>query len=114
VRPQSAGAKQGVAQLKATCPRGTEGACSGTITLVTKARVYGRGFGGRRGSLPKVATGKYLITAGGTVRVPVKLSAKGKKLLTAAKSVVTVATVNSTDGAGRPVSKRVKVVLKRR
>ena len=54
------------------------------------------------------------LRAGTTVRIPVKLSAKGKKLLTGAKSVVTVATVSSTDGAGRPVSKRVKVTLKRR
>jgi hypothetical protein len=114
VRPQSAGAKNGIAQLKATCPRGTEGACTGSIALVTQKRVFGRGFGGRRGSLPKVAAGAYTIPAGGTIRVPVKLSAKGKKLLTAAKSVVTVATVNSADGAGRPVSKRVKIVLKRR
>jgi hypothetical protein len=114
LRPQSAGAKSGVAQLKATCPRGTEGSCTGTIALVTQKRVFGSGFGGRRGSLPKVAAGKYSIPAGGTVRVPVRLSAKGKKLLTVAKSVVTVATVSSTDGAGRPVSKRVKVILKRR
>ena len=114
VRPQSAGAKKGTALLKATCPRGTEGSCTGTINLVTQRRVFGRGFGGRRGSLPKVATGRYTIPAGQTIRVPVKVSAKGKKLLTIAKSVVTVATVNSADGAGRPVSKRVKIVLKRR
>ena len=114
VKPQSAGAKNGVAQLKATCPRGTEGSCTGTIALVTQKRIFGRGFGGRRGSLPKVAAGAFTIPAGGTVRVPVKVSAKGQKLLTAAKSVVTVATVQSTDGAGRPVAKRVKVTLKRR
>ena len=114
VKPQSAGAKKGVAQLKATCPRGTEGACTGTIALVTQKRVFGRGFGGRRGSLPKVGSGKFTIPAGGTVRIPVKVSAKGKKLMTVAKSVVTIATVSSTDGAGRPVSKRVKIVLKRR
>jgi hypothetical protein len=114
VKPQSAGAKKGVAQIKATCPRGTEGSCTGTITLVTQKRIFGRGFGGRRGSLPKIAAGKYTIEAGHTIRVPVKVSSKGTKLLKTAKSVVTVATVNSTDGAGRPVSKRVKVVLKRR
>jgi hypothetical protein len=114
VKPQSAGAKKGVALLKATCPRGTEGNCAGSISMVTQKRIFGRGFGGKRGSLPKVATGRFTIPAGGTVRVPVKLSAKGKKLLTVAKSVVTVATVQSTDGAGRPISKRVKVTLKRR
>lgn len=114
VRPQSAGAKGGVAQITATCPRGTEGSCNGTVALVTQKRVFGRGFGGRRGSLPKVATGTYSIPAGETARVPLKLSAKGKKLLTAAKSVITIATVDSVDGAGRPVSKRVKVTLKRR
>jgi hypothetical protein len=114
VKPQSAGAKSGLAQLKATCPRGTEGSCTGSVALVTQKRIFGRGFGGRRGSLPKVATGSFTIPAGGTARVPVRLSSKGKKLLTAAKTVVTIATVSSTDGAGRPVSKRVKVTLKRR
>ena len=113
VKPQSAGAKKGVAQLKATCPRGTEGSCTGTITLVTQKRVFGRGFGGRKGSVPKVASGTYTIEAGRTVRIPVKISSKGKKLLKTVKSVVTIATVQSTDGAGRPASKRVKVVLKR-
>ena len=114
VRPQSLGAKNGIAQVKATCPRGTEGDCTGTIALVTQKRVFGRGFGGKRGSLPKVGSGAYTIPAGTTVRVPVKISPKGKKLLKAAKTVVTIATVQSTDGAGRPVSKRVKVVLKPR
>ena len=114
VRPQAAGAKQGIAQVKATCPRGTEGDCKGTLMLATQKRVFGRGFGGRRGSLPKVGSGTFTIPAGKTVRIPVRVSAKGKRLLAAAKSVVAVATVDSSDGAGRPVSKRVKVTLKRR
>ena len=95
--------------LKATCPAGTVGACSGTISAQNQQRIaLGRG----RGLLYKMATGKLAIPTGKTARFTIKLSASGLKVLKAKKKILTIATIESRDGAGHTAAERVKVTFK--
>jgi hypothetical protein len=97
--------------LKATCPAGTVGACTGTISAQNQQRIA-LGRGQKRGLLYKLATGKLAIATGKTARFPIKLSASGLKVLKAKKSVLAIATIESRDGAGHTAAERVKVTFK--
>lgn len=113
VRPQSVGVKNGVFLLKATCPFGTLGGCQVGAVVTSQKRVPLRR--GSRGKVYRMAAGKFTIQPGQTVRIPIKLSSGGKKVMRKVKKVVSIATVKSTEAEGvNPVSKRVKLTLKRR
>lgn len=112
VRPQTVSVKNGVFSIRATCPFGTLGGCNVRAAVSTQKRVPLRR--GSRGKVYRMATGKFTIQPGKTVRVPIKLSSGGKKVMKKVKKVVTIATVTSTETGGNRTQKRVKLTLKRR
>jgi hypothetical protein len=112
VRAQSVSVKNGVFSMQATCPLGTAGACTGTVAVSTQKRVPLRR--GSRGKVWKMGTANFTIAPGKTVRVPIKLTSSGKKVMKKVKKVVTIATVTTTEVGGQPVAKRSKLTLKRR
>lgn len=112
VRAQSASVKGNGFNITATCPLGTLGACTGRVVVNTQKRVPLRR--GSRGKVYRMATGAFTVEPGKKVRVPVKLTSSGKKVLRSVKKVVTIATVTTSEQGSAPVSKRSKVTLKRR
>jgi hypothetical protein len=112
VRPQNVSVKKGVFSVKATCPLGTNGACTGSVAVSSQKRVPLRR--GSRGKVWKMGTAKFNVQPGQTVRVPVKLSSSGKKVMKAVKKCVSIATLKTTETGGQPVSDRAKLTLKRR
>jgi hypothetical protein len=96
--------------LKATCPAGTVGECSGTVSAQSQKRIIVRP-GEKRGELYKMATGTYSIPAGKTARFPITLTGSGLKVLKKKQTVVAIATILSKDGSGRTASERVKVTF---
>lgn len=112
VRAQSAAVKGNGFNITATCPLGTLGACTGTVSVSSQKRVPLRR--GSRGKVYKMATGRFTIQPGQKVRVPLKLTSAGKKVLKKVKKVVTIATVTTAEQGSAPVSKRSKVTLKRK
>ena len=64
VRAQALPVKNGTFAFKATCPLGTQGACTGTVSISSQKRVILRR--GTRGSVYKVAAGKFSIAPGKT------------------------------------------------
>ena len=112
VRAQNVTVKGGALSMKATCPLGTAGACAGTVSVSSQQRVPLRR--GARGKVYKMASGSFTIEPGKTVRVPLTLTAGGKKVLKVVKQVVTIATVTTTEQGGQPVAKRSKLTFKRR
>jgi hypothetical protein len=112
VRAQNVTVKNGVLSMKATCPLGTSGSCTGNVSVSTQKRVpLTRGS---RGKVYKMAAGKFTIAPGKTVRVPLKLTSGGKKVMKKVKKVVTIATVTTAEQGGQPISKRSKLTLQRR
>jgi hypothetical protein len=112
VRAQSASVKGNGFNITATCPLATLGACTGTVSVSTQKRVpLSRGS---RGKVYKMASGKFTIQPGQKVRVPLKLTSGGKKVLKKVKKVVTIATVTTAEQGSAPVSKRSKVTLKKK
>jgi hypothetical protein len=79
VRAQSAGVKGNGFNMTATCPLGTLGACTGKVTVSSQKRVPLRR--GSRGKVYKMATGIFTVQPGAQVRVPLKLTSAGKKVL---------------------------------
>jgi len=112
VRAQSAAVKSNGFNITATCPRGTLGACTGSVSISSQKRVPLRR--GSRGKVYKMATGKFTVEPGKKVRVPLKLTSSGKKVLKKVKKVVTIATVTTSEQGSAPVSKRSKVTLKKK
>src|SRR3954452_17069531 len=112
VRAQSAGVKGNVFAITATCPAGTLGACTGTVSVSTQKRVPLRR--GSRGKVYKMGSGKFTVQPGQTVRVPLKLTSSGKAVLKKVKKVVAIATVKTAEQGSAPVSKRSKVTLKKK
>lgn len=97
--------------LKATCPAGTQGGCSGKVNAQTQQRIKLRASQ-KRGNLYKMASGAFTIASGKSARFPIKLTSAGLKVLKAKKTVVAIAQLDSKDGAGRPHVERVKVTFK--
>jgi hypothetical protein len=114
-RAQTVTVKKGSKALtiKGTCPAGTIGACTGTLSAVSQKRIS-ISRADKRGKVWPMATGAHTIPAGQTARMPITLSKAGLKVLKAKKVVVAIATVTSVDGAGRSASKRVKLTFKYR
>jgi hypothetical protein len=112
VRAQSAAVKGNGFNITATCPRGTLGACTGKVSVTSQKRVPLRR--GSRGKVYKMASGKFTVQPGQKVRVKLKLTSSGKKVLKKVKKVVTIATVTTTEQGSAPVSKRSKVTLKKK
>jgi hypothetical protein len=114
VRAQSAGVKRTARtfNMTATCPLGTLGACTGRVVVNTQKRVPLRR--GSRGKVYRMATGKFTVEPGKKVRVALKLTSSGRKVLRKVKKVVTIATVTTSEQGSTPVSKRSKITLKAR
>ena len=112
VRAQSAAVKGNGFNITATCPLGTLGACTGSVSVSSQKRVPLRR--GSRGKVYKMATGKFTVQPGQKVRVPLKLTSGGKAVLKKVKKVVTIATVTTSEQGSAPVSKRSKVTLKKK
>jgi hypothetical protein len=112
VRAQSASVKGNGFNMTATCPLGTLGSCTGTVSVSSQKRVPLRR--GSRGKVYKMASGKFTVMPGQKVRVPLKLTSGGKKVLRKVKKVVTIATVTTTEQGSAPVSKRSKITLKKK
>jgi hypothetical protein len=112
VRAQSAAVKGNGFNITATCPLATLGACTGSVSISSQKRVPLRR--GSRGKVYKMASGKFTVQPGQKVRVPLKLTSSGKKVLKKVKKVVTIATVTSSEQGSAPVSKRSKVTLKKK
>jgi hypothetical protein len=112
VRAQSTAARGNALNITATCPAGTLGACTGNVAVSTQKRVpLSRGS---RGKVYKMATGSFTVLPGAKVRVALKLTSAGKKVLKKVKKVVTIATVTTSELGSQPVSKRSKVTIKRK
>lgn len=97
--------------LKATCPAGTTGACTGRISIKSQTRIKLR-KSDKKGRVYSLASAKYAIEAGKTAPVAFKLTSSGLKALKAARKIAAIATISSQDGAGHTASKRVKVTFK--
>ena len=112
VRAQSAAVKGNGFNITATCPLATLGSCTGTVSVSSQKRVPLRK--GSRGKVYKMASGSFTVSPGQKVRVPLKLTSGGKKVLRSVKKVVTIATVTTAEQGSAPVSKRSKVTLKKK
>ena len=111
VKAQSTKPAGNAFNITATCPRAALGLCTGKVSVQTQKRVPLRR--GSRGSVFRMATGTFAIEPGKSVRVPLKLTSSGKKVLKKLKSVVTIASITSAEQGGQPISSRSKVTLKR-
>ncbi len=98
--------------MTAICPRGTLGACTGKVTVSSQKRVSLRR--GSRGKVYKMATGIFTVQPGASVRVPLKVTSAGKKVLKKVKKVVSIATVTTSEQGSAPVSRRTKITIKAR
>lgn len=112
LRKQTASVKKGRFTVKATCPLGTAGNCTGRIVLKSQKRVVLKR--GTRGKVYTFGKAKYSIAPGKTARIPFKVTSSGKKALKKARKVLAIATTTTSDAAGASTSKRSKVTLKQR
>lgn len=76
----------GVARVRVVCPHGTAGHCTGVLRLVYRGRVIG--------------SARVRIGSGGSSRVSVRLSARGRHLLSRAGRLRVTARVESHDRFG--------------
>jgi hypothetical protein len=106
MRKQAAGVKRGRFSIKATCPLATATACTGKTTLKSQKRI------GRK--IVKFGAARFTVEPGKTVRIPVKMTSKGKKALRRVRRTMAIATTTSRDATGKRVKERSKVTLKQR
>lgn len=106
MRHQSMRVEDGSFSVKATCPLASHTACTGSLVVTSQQRILGR--------LVRFGTARYRIESGKTVRIPVKLTSKGKKALRRLPRARAIAATVSRDATGKRVKERAKVTLKRR
>ncbi|MEA2479538.1 MAG: hypothetical protein QOJ07_1460 [Thermoleophilaceae bacterium] len=92
--------------VKASCPPGTSGACTGKVTLLSQRKI------GRK--LLKLGSGAFTIAPGRSGKVALKMSSSALKRVRKLKRIPAIASVSSADGAGHTAAARVKVTLKAR
>ena len=91
--------------MKATCPAGTTGLCTGTLAAESRKKIGKKKV--------KMATAKYSIAPGKTARFQLKLTSAGIKALKKTKKIDTTAVLRAKDGSGRVATTRVKLTFKR-
>ena len=106
LRKQTASVRKGAFTVKATCPLVAATACTGKIVVSSQTRIGGRMY--------KFGATRFLIPAGKTVRVPIKMTSKGKSVLKRVRLARAIATTTSKDASGKSVKERSKVVLRQR
>ena len=93
-----------------SCPATeTSGPCKGTLTLTTAKKFKLNGKGAKKAI--KLAGAKFTAAAGKTVKVPVKVSKAGLKLLRRSKparKVIVKVAVSDKAGNHDSVSRRIK------
>jgi hypothetical protein len=99
IRRQTVRVKHGRAGVKLGCPAGTPQACTGTLTLKTAKRV-------------KLGSTHFTLAPSQSRGVVVKLSKKGRKLLSAKRRLKATALDAGHDGAGGAAATTAAVTLK--
>ncbi len=105
LRKQSTKAKGSKFTIRATCPRASFEACTGKFLVRSQKRI------GKR--FVTFSNSKYVIPSGQTMRVPVKLTGKGKKALRRSRRAVAIVTATSRDARGGRAKERSKITLRR-
>jgi hypothetical protein len=101
----------GMALVKLACVGNED--CSGELTFSAKVTSTAKG-GRKRSRMVKIATAKFLIVAGKTVTVKVKLDIAGRSLLNAAHGRLTVSLEILESGSGPEYTHTAKVHLDQR
>lgn len=101
------------ATLRVFCPANVFGGCSGSVVVRTARRLTVPASRSHKRVL-KLGSGKFRVGPGKTVRVRVKLTKSGRKLLALKHKVKAVATFTAHDQASQTKVTKVGVTLKRR
>jgi hypothetical protein len=87
-----------VAAVKVQCPAAELGPCAGTLTL--------------KSGRAKLGSKRFSVARGGSAVIKVKLSKKGRKLLTRKRKLKTSAAATTVGAPGQRAQARAKVTLK--
>ena len=107
--------KNGVAHISVSCPAGTPGGCAGSVAITTAGRVVVPSASAAKRKRRRVLTlghAHFFVAAGRTVKVSVRISKAGLKLLKR-KPLKAVVKANAHNGGGatKLSSKTVKLKL---
>ncbi len=108
----------GVAHVNVSCPAGSTGNCTGTLTLKTASPVAAQASKKKHRKHKKrrrvltLGRASFSIPAGTTVKVKVRISKTGMKVLRAKKKLSARANVISKDGAGVAKTSSTRITLK--
>lgn len=101
----------GLIRIAESCPASAKSSCTGTLTLKTAGAVVAKSKK-KRGRVLTLGKAHFSIPAGKTVKVKLRISKAGMKLLRSHKTLRTVARVVSHDGSGASKSSTGRLVLK--